>query len=855
MQSSMDKYGIEKPSTQVPVTQQPVQQTQWQNTQQPTQQPIQQQNANKMQWSTVDRGDEIQKNINDYININKPTSVDDIKKWSEYDKKTPEEKLYVDKAINYSYTDDVKSKFIAENAQKTAYDSLSSKLHGFTWQQLYDFSVHSQGNPYVVKYLSDLSSIDPGKYNEYLTAKKNTEAMNAANWYSATVWGVLINGSKYDKTRSIVSQSTASQKLQDLDNKFMWMFQELSDMVTQDKPIDYTEKIKERLNSDEYKTATQSMLDAQKRYKDAVAEEATLEDDVKAELKWTWATSSYINALVAQRGKDIYKRKLEASNAIDAANWTLNSLLKNDQMMLDAQEKTQAGKQQQFQNMMSFAKMQYDMSSTQRELLMQAAQKDDEQQRVIKQNIANASGIVASVNNELAQPLKESSFQEFTSLAQQLALTWASQEAIAQQVKSAISAKRALYGDKAMTKSEYSDLVDKQIKMNAAQQEYNLNMEKFNWQKESDEAKYNLDKYKYQMENAKDARDYDLNYNKYLLELNKSKAENPLVAWAYGDKPLTYTYSATNFDPTQDLSNEIKESWVLALNWAKITWLWGRTSYDHGLDIWGMAEWSPFKWNSDLEVINTWYDADPDNGYGNYVKARDPRTWAIYQFSHFKNAINAQAGDTIPAWSAIGLVWNTWGKAVTWPHVDVQKVNSQWVQVWYDKSAASLYAQYLADPSKVTVKDAAAYGLTLPQLQSQAKAYSMSEDSGTMQKARDIVELIKTLKDTWLKARYTANVSWGYIPGHTADVYNAYNALKSKLGLDTLINMKAQWATFWALSDQELWFLSKYALSDLALTSSQEKWDKTLNNIVDKVLKATPQDFATQARKDLWYTK
>lgn len=81
-----------------------------------------------------------------------------------------------------------------------------------------------------------------------------------------------------------------------------------------------------------------------------------------------------------------------------------------------------------------------------------------------------------------------------------------------------------------------------------------------------------------------------------------------------------------------------------------------------------------------------------------------------------------------------------------------------------------------------------------------------------------------------------ASLKWSY-----ADIINAYNNIISKLNLKSLTDAKAQWATFWQLTSQELKVLWDAATS-LKLTSSDEEWKKQLAIIWNALLTASGQE-------------
>lgn len=80
------------------------------------------------------------------------------------------------------------------------------------------------------------------------------------------------------------------------------------------------------LNSPEISAKSTEVEWKVNKYNWLKAQYDAIEDDVRAELEWTWATESYISAKVSERQKNMYKQIVIAQWEMNTAIWTLSEL-------------------------------------------------------------------------------------------------------------------------------------------------------------------------------------------------------------------------------------------------------------------------------------------------------------------------------------------------------------------------------------------------------------------------------------------------------------------------------------------------------------------------------------------------
>jgi len=108
------------------------------------------------------------------------------------------------------------------------------------------------------------------------------------------------------------------------------------------------------------------------------------------------------------------------------------------------------------------------------------------------------------------------------------------------------------------------------------------------------------------------------------------------------------------------------------------------------------------------------------------------------------------------------------------------------------------------------------------------------DDAIQIRKATDMISSLKWMLDLGRMDRMT---SWlvQYTPffwDNEADFRADFNFLKGQLTLQNLIDLKAWWATFGALSNEELKMIENSA-TKLAMNLSNDKWNEEVNKLVD----------------------
>lgn len=134
-----------------------------------------------------------------------------------------------------------------------------------------------------------------------------------------------------------------------------------------------------------------------------------------------------------------------------------------------------------------------------------------------------------------------------------------------------------------------------------------------------------------------------------------------------------------------------------------------------------------------------------------------------------------------------------------------------------------------------------------------ATSFKRSADSAWATFAKEVINLAKELKtDSW---KTWAGFWLWFIPyTDWKDYSTTFNAFKSKLSLQNLLDLKNWWATFWALSDQELNFISN-ATTQLDMWMTTDKYNKEIDRIVNKLSKAIPwgyQDNTENNTQQTW---
>ena len=160
------------------------------------------------------------------------------------------------------------------------------------------------------------------------------------------------------------------------------------------------------------------------------------------------------------------------------------------------------------------------------------------------------------------------------------------------------------------------------------------------------------------------------------------------------------------------------------------------------------------------------------------------------------------------------------------------------VPEWFDEASIPDFQNYYKT-GKITASDQTRlkeeFG-SIEEFKRQAKLYGDSNKTAQYRFASEVKELANMLRDEeW---RYHRMTSWfvKYLPfgSNEADYQANLNSLKAKLSLQNLIDLKAWWATFGSLSNQELSFITN-ASTALKSNLSDERYKEELDKIVWKM--------------------
>jgi hypothetical protein len=217
--------------------------------------------------------------------------------------------------------------------------------------------------------------------------------------------------------------------------------------------------------------------------------------------------------------------------------------------------------------------------------------------------------------------------------------------------------------------------------------------------------------------------------------------------------------------------------------------------------------WIFVYWNSKSKYWHTWIIQSID---GNKITVLDANraasakwgapeinTYTIDKNYKFSQPIQSQKNTTVnPDLAPLYAKYNKW--QFSW---------TDWSNLWISKS------DFIA----------------------QAWKYKDSLSSEWTQQIKKLIDLAKQLKTD--KGRTWAALGVWNVPFTDAADYQAkFDAFISSNALDNLVDLKSQWATFWALSDQELKFI-KNASTSLKLWMSDKAYNAELDRIIEKLSK------------------
>lgn len=276
--------------------------------------------------------------------------------------------------------------------------------------------------------------------------------------------------------------------------------------------------------------------------------------------------------------------------------------------------------------------------------------------------------------------------------------------------------------------------------------------------------------------------------------------------------------------------------------WQVTSYWWPHDNYK-GLDIDGKM-WDPIYALFDWKVV----EAGSHKLYWTNIVVQDS-LWNKVRYSHLWEEALPRIWDTFEKNAIIWTVWNSWNvvkmdwtkptmkelAAGMWSHVDIvsydetgkvrtsketeQFLNNYWkdtVKIAYDTYDAPLYVKF--NNNWLTATEIK----TIPNFEDfkkKAEAYGAEKALPWYAKIERLVALAESLKGLWPVERK--------FPDNATDL----DRILSKAGMQELINLKSQWATFWALSEKEFERIQDSILTVNAFTSA-EKWNEILDDYI-----------------------
>ena len=313
-------------------------------------------------------------------------------------------------------------------------------------------------------------------------------------------------------------------------------------------------------------------------------------------------------------------------------------------------------------------------------------------------------------------------------------------------------------------------------------------------------------------------------------------------------------------------------------------------------DIWDMANaianWMSWLWGWELECwvyVNDYINAVTGSkwAYGSLISEKtknapnrnwdDIQVWDAIVFDYNINTpqwvLNSPEKDELLKYGHVGIVtwvnddwsitmshtnwwvvtetvvkpWSSFYGSFAWSqHIHPSKAKS----AWYNEQWSNEYVAFLnaADNPESQKKIANWLWLSVDEMREQSNRYSWAQTADSYYDVLDKINWLLDEIDTWkLPSFYERGnalsdrwfwwlTSW--VNQNVADWYDANDRIVSVLWLDSLINLKGRWATFWALSDSERQAINTYATS-LWKNKSEEKYKQELIRLRNTLIESS----------------
>lgn len=186
------------------------------------------------------------------------------------------------------------------------------------------------------------------------------------------------------------------------------------------------------------------------------------------------------------------------------------------------------------------------------------------------------------------------------------------------------------------------------------------------------------------------------------------------------------------------------------------------------------------------------------------------------------------------AWSHVDIraIWPNWERLT---NAQIQEMFTKNAQPTWQEDLAPYYNKLLSwkTLSWPDQKFIEWYGISQKEFAQQANAYQKHLDMQMSEHAKTLLDLVERLKG--MSRGEFQLVRWNVWWTVGRDYRNTHNRLLSSTALQELINLKADWATFGALSNQELEFITN-ASTELRVRSTYNRYMEILDEM-EKSLK------------------
>ena len=322
----------------------------------------------------------------------------------------------------------------------------------------------------------------------------------------------------------------------------------------------------------------------------------------------------------------------------------------------------------------------------------------------------------------------------------------------------------------------------------------------------------------------------------YELKLRELQLKEDSAAWdRYMDAQWLSTTSTSTWTRTERNNNPT----AMTTDVAKTLWLVEWVDY---------VQWDPFS-TSSWTLYTAKFLWDPIE---TTIKALDTAvanwTWAFYtqswkqRWTHtaMSNEERSALSDEEKRQVVLNMLQREWGNINNMSYY-TQNYTTEWTWDWYyNPNYADIYGKFLQWKFvawKQLETAAQSLWLTVDELRSQANAWKNAQKDNSQVTSR--LDAIERLLGQDIKRLGRQMSAWSFFDFFSewwTDRDSAYDFVKDNITFDKLLELKRWWATFWALSDNELRAIGNAAVN-LDRGMSREEFEKQLTWIYNELLR------------------